>query len=73
MSSLKRGDGAHVRTAFVEGKKRGLFEDGDSVVVIHTVRRLDGVKQWMMRLLTVSAEDLVLTTDQRNRRISGDM
>ena len=44
-TSLKRGDGAHVKFAFEEGKKRGLFKDGDAIVCVNTTRNSEDVKQ----------------------------
>ena len=52
---IGRGDGAHVRFAFDVGKKAGLFEDGDCVVCVHTMRSADNVKQWTMRILNVTS------------------
>merc|ERR1719487_631522 len=55
LTDVKRGDGAHVRLAFAEGKKKGLFADGDAVVCVHTTRNEENIKQWMLRILTVSS------------------
>lgn len=55
----KRGEGAHVKDAFKEGKRRGLFVDGDAVVVVHTTRNSEGVKQFMVRILVVTSGDIV--------------
>jgi len=54
-TDVKRGDGAHVRLAFDEGKKMGLFVDGDAVVCVHTMRNADNIKQWTMRILNVTS------------------
>lgn len=54
-TQVKRGDGAHVRLAFEEGKKAGLFNDGDLVVCVHTMRNADNIKQWTMRILNVTS------------------
>ena len=54
-TETKRGDGAHVELAFTEGKKRGIFVDGDVIVTVHTKRNIDNVKQWMIRILTVTS------------------
>jgi pyruvate kinase len=40
---FKRGDGAHVKHAFAEGKRRGIYKDGDAVVCVNTTRNSD---QW---------------------------
>jgi pyruvate kinase len=58
----KRGDGAHVMLAFAEGKKRGLYKDGDAVVCVHTSRNADGVKQFAVRILYVTSGDPHLAT-----------
>ena len=50
-----RGNGNHVRCAFEAGKKAGLFTNGDTVVIVHTLRNEAGVKEWTTRLLTVSS------------------
>merc|ERR1719231_2131717 len=54
LTDVKRGDGAHVRLAFAEGKKMGYFVDGDVVVCVHTMRNADDVKQWTVRILNVT-------------------
>merc|ERR1711937_243226 len=61
-TGTKRGDGAHVRLAFDEGKKRGLFADGDSVVCVHTTRNEEDMKQFMVRILYVTSGDIGLKT-----------
>merc|ERR1712167_210203 len=35
VTNVKRGDGAHVKLAFEEGKKKGLFSNGDSGLRAH--------------------------------------
>ena len=44
-----------MRAAFETGKKAGLFTNGDTVVIVHTLRNEAGVKEWTTRLLTVSS------------------
>jgi len=61
-AKMKRGDGAHVRFAFAEGKARGIFVDGDPVVVVHTMRNADNLKQWTVRILNVTSTDPPLKT-----------
>ena len=39
------GNGNHVRAAFEAGKKAGLFTNGDTVVIVHTLRNEAGVKE----------------------------
>jgi pyruvate kinase len=55
LTDVKRGDGAHVRLAFAEGKKLGLFVDGDVTVCVHTMRNADDQKQWTLRILNVTS------------------
>jgi len=55
VTAVPRGQGAHVRVAFAEGKKMGLFADGDAVVCVHTMRNLDNVKEWTVRILNVTS------------------
>ena len=55
LTDVKRGDGAHVRLAFAEGKKLGLFADGDVTVCVHTMRNADAQKQWTVRILNVTS------------------
>eukprot|EP00967_Tisochrysis_lutea_P047868 scaffold58350_cov31-Tisochrysis_lutea.AAC.1 len=50
-----RGDGRHVVVAFEAGKKYGLFNDGDNVIAVHTMRNADNVKQWAVRILNVTS------------------
>ena len=52
-----RGDGAHVKVAFQEGKEKGLFKDGDAVICMHTTRNTEGTKQFMVRVLFVTSGD----------------
>eukprot|EP00324_Dicrateria_rotunda_P003150 CAMPEP_0206161818 /NCGR_PEP_ID=MMETSP1474-20131121/8515_1 /ASSEMBLY_ACC=CAM_ASM_001110 /TAXON_ID=97495 /ORGANISM="Imantonia sp., Strain RCC918" /LENGTH=504 /DNA_ID=CAMNT_0053563869 /DNA_START=44 /DNA_END=1558 /DNA_ORIENTATION=+ len=54
-ATVERGDGRWLRLAFQEGKKRGLFEDGDPVVCVHTMRNVDNLKQWTTRILNVTS------------------
>jgi len=54
-TDAKRGNGSHVRLAFEEGKKKGIFANGDCVVVVHTIRNEAGIKEWTTRILTVSS------------------
>merc|ERR1719163_2085940 len=61
-TSLKRGDGSHVKLAFDEGKKMGIYKDGDAVVCVHTTRNSEGVKQFMVRILFVTSGDPNLQT-----------
>jgi len=61
-TGTKRGDGAHMRLAFDEGKKRGLFADGDAVIAVHTTRNEEGIKQFMVRILYVTSGDIGLKT-----------
>ena len=62
VTDLDRGDGAHVKYAFAEGKKKGLYADGDAVICIHTTRNSEGVKQFMVRILFVTSGDPHLAT-----------
>jgi len=55
LTDVKRGDGAHVRLAFAEGIKMGLFAEGESTVCVHTMRNADQVKQWTVRILNVTS------------------
>mmetsp|Transcript_13239 Transcript_13239/g.22002 ORF Transcript_13239/g.22002 Transcript_13239/m.22002 type:complete len:499 (+) Transcript_13239:57-1553(+) len=55
VTTEKRGEGRHIRVGFEEGKKRGLFADGDTVVAIHTMRNAANIKQWTLRMLEVSS------------------
>merc|ERR1719310_2226171 len=59
---VDRGQGAHVRLAFLNGKKRGIFSDGDAVVMVHTTRNAEGVKQFCVRILFVTSGDPGLST-----------
>jgi len=62
-SNIKRGDryysgaqpsGAHVRLAFEKGKEFGLFNVGDEVPVVHTIRSdTTNLKEWSTRILNV--------------------
>jgi len=62
-SNIKRGDryysgaqpsGAHVRLAFEKGKEFGLFNVGDEVPVVHTIRTdQTNLKEWSTRILNV--------------------
>jgi hypothetical protein len=61
-TELPKGDGAHVKLAFGEGKRRGLFADGDPVMCIHTTRNSEGRKQFMVRILYVTSNDPNLQT-----------
>ena len=54
-TTLPRGDGVQVFHAFQEGKKMGLFDDGDAVVCVHTMRNVDNLKQWAIRILNVTS------------------
>lgn len=38
-----------------QGKKKGVFVDGDAVVCVHTMRNADDVKQWTVRILNVTS------------------
>ena len=62
VTPAKRGDGMHVKVAFDYGKSKGLFEDGDAVVCVHTSRNSSGVKQFMVRILFVTSGDPHLAT-----------
>jgi len=55
VSTQPRGQGRHVQEAFVTGKAKGLFADGDSVIAVHTMRSPDGVKEWTTRILNVTS------------------
>jgi len=57
-TDIPRGKGAHVQLAFAEGKKYGLFADGDIVVCTHTMRNTENVKEWTMRILNVTSKPL---------------
>jgi len=56
-----RGNGNHARAAFDAGKKAGVMANGDTVVVVHTIRNEAGVKEWTTRLLTVSSSKTAYT------------
>jgi len=58
VTTVPRGQGAHVRVAFEEGKKMGLFVNGDAVVCVHTMRNLENVKEWTVRILNVTSTDI---------------
>jgi len=60
-TELSRGNGNHVRAGFEAGKKAGLFANGDTVVVLHTIRNEAGIKEWTMRMLTVSSSPTAYT------------
>ena len=62
VTDTKRGDGVHVKLAFVEGKKKGIFKDGDPVICVHTTRNSDGIKQFCVRILFVTSGDPALTS-----------
>jgi pyruvate kinase len=62
VAEIQKGQGAHVRLAFLTGKKRGLFSDGDAVVMVHTTRNAEGVKQFVVRILFVTSGDPGLMT-----------
>ena len=55
VADCPRGDGAHVRLAFEMGKQKGIFNDGDAVVCVHTMRNAEDVKQWTVRILNVTS------------------
>ena len=57
---VKRGDGAHLKLAFEVGKARGLFNDGDSIVCIHSMRNSAGSKQFMVRILAVTSDAMTI-------------
>ena len=61
-TSTKKGDGAHVRYAFAEGKKRGWYEDGDPVICVNTTRNSEGIKQFMVRIVYVTSGDPMLSS-----------
>jgi hypothetical protein len=44
-STEARGNGNHVRAAFDAGKKAGVMANGDTVVVVHTIRNEAGLKE----------------------------
>ena len=54
VTEITRGNGAHVRVGFSQGKKKGLFVDGDLVVCVHTMRNLENTKEWTVRILNVT-------------------
>jgi len=56
LTDMERGDGAHVRLAFRKGIEKGYFAENDAVVCVHTTRNAEGVKQWMIRILTVTTD-----------------
>ena len=58
VTDRQRGDGVWIGHAFEEGKKRGLFKDGDTVAVTHTTRNADGKKQFMTRILFVTPNNI---------------
>merc|ERR1740136_226076 len=60
-STEPRGNGNHARAAFDAGKKAGVMANGDTVVVVHTIRNEAGVKEWTTRLLTVSSSKTAYT------------
>merc|ERR1719387_1303959 len=64
VATVARGDGKHVRYAFEEGKRFGIFADGDPIVCVHTTRNSEGVKQFMVRILFVTAGDPHMYTRQ---------
>jgi len=70
VTSLQRGDGNHVKLAFAEGKKRGMFADGDPVICVHTTRNSEGVKQFMVRILFVTSGDPKLQTTHDSTMVS---
>lgn len=45
VTNQKRGDGAHVRLAFSECKRKGLLVDGDPVICVNTQRNSESLKQ----------------------------
>jgi len=59
-TEVKRGDGAHLKLAFEVGKARGLFNDGDSIVCIHSMRNSAGSKQFMVRILAVTSDAMTI-------------
>jgi len=58
LTTTPRGQGAHVRVGFEEGKKKGLFKNGDAVVCVHTMRNLENVKEWTVRILNVTSTEV---------------
>jgi len=59
---IPKGDGKHIKYCFAEGKRRGLFKDGDAVVAINTTRNTEKIKQYMLRILFVTSGDPTLGT-----------
>jgi len=58
LTQEKRGEGRHVKAGFKAGIAKGIFANGDAVVVVHTMRNGDGLKQWTVRILNVSETPL---------------
>ena len=65
-TDVKRGDDRHLKLAFEEGKKRGIYTDGDLVVAVHSTRNDKDVKQFMVRVLSVTSGE------PDKRRLSGE-
>lgn len=56
-TELPRGDGVHVRHAFKVGIEKGLFNQGDAIPCVHTMRNVDNKKQWTVRILNVTTTE----------------
>ena len=57
VATVPKGNGAHMRIAFAQGKKMGVFKDGDTVVAIHTMRSPDRTKEWTTRIVKVNSSE----------------
>jgi len=66
VTEQRRGDGAHVKLAFAEGKKKGILVDGDPVICVNTQRNSENLKQFMVRILFVTSGDPNLATSTQS-------